>query len=68
MLPRPLYLTRSLIQRVTISDVYHAIDAWIEPLVDSQSSILGATTSPAKMAKLVGSLHKLGYDVEQRHF
>ncbi|GAA5844592.1 hypothetical protein JCM3766R1_002672 [Sporobolomyces carnicolor] len=58
----------SQIERVTISDVYHAIDAWIEPLVDSQSSILGATTSPAKMAKLVGSLHELVYDVEQRHF
>ncbi|GAA5914435.1 uncharacterized protein JCM6883_004795 [Sporobolomyces salmoneus] len=58
----------SLVERVTVADVHRAIDNWIVPLTSPNSSIIGATASPAKMSTLVGGLTKLGYEVEQRHF
>ncbi|GAA5957539.1 hypothetical protein JCM3765_001175 [Sporobolomyces pararoseus] len=61
-----LYLAQ--IERVTVDDVHRVIETWVVPLTDSRTSIVGATTSPAKTSSLVGGLTKLGYNVEQRHF
>ncbi|GAA5993072.1 hypothetical protein JCM5350_003975 [Sporobolomyces pararoseus] len=60
-----LYLEQ--VDLVTLDDVQTAIRAWVLPLVNPRTSIVGVSTSPAKASGIVGGLTKLGYTVKQRH-
>ncbi|GAA5820516.1 hypothetical protein JCM3770_002282 [Rhodotorula araucariae] len=51
------------IQAVTVDDVQRVIGKWIQPLFNSETSVVGATVAPAKRKELVDGLGKLGYEV-----